>query len=123
MVKGFKRKLCTIEQQGDFTIDSEGLKVVLGKLANWKAPGPDGVRGFWYKRFSSLHAQMAIQLKECLAAGEVLEWMTRGRTVLIKKDITKGNIASNYRMTTCLPLMWKVLTGIIAEKVHTSLEV
>ena len=38
------------------------------------------------------------------------------------EDITKGNIASNYRPITCLPLMWKILTGKIAEKVHTSLE-
>ena len=65
---------------------------------------------------------MAIQLNECLAAGEVPEWMTRGRTVLIQKDITKGNITSNYRPITCLPLMWKILTGKIAEKVYTSSE-
>ena len=48
--------------------------------------------------------------------------VTRGRTVLIQKDVTKGNIASNYRPITCLPLMWKILTGIITEKVYNSLE-
>ena len=48
--------------------------------------------------------------------------MTKGRTFLIKKDVTIGNIASNYRPITCLPLMWKILTGVIAEKVYKSLE-
>ena len=104
------------------TIDSEGLKVILRKLANWKALGPDGVHGFWYKKFTSLHAQMATQLNECLAAGEVPEWMTKGRTVLIQKDVTKGNIASNYRPITFLLLMWKILSGITTEKVCKSLE-
>jgi len=104
------------------TINGEKLKVVLRKLANWKAPGPDGVHGFWFKRFSSLHAQLAIKLNECLAASDVPDGMTKGRTFLIKKDVTIGNIASNYRPITCLPLMWKILTGVIAEEVYKSLE-
>ena len=33
------------------------------------------------------------------------------------KDPTKGNFADNYRPITCLPLMWKLMTGIIAESV------
>ena len=103
-------------------INSESLKIVLRRLANWKAPGPDGVHGYWYKRFSSLHYQMATTLNECLAADQVPDWMTRGRTDLIQKENAKGNIASNYRPITYLPLMWKILTGIIAEEVYTLLE-
>ena len=48
--------------------------------------------------------------------------MTKGRTFLIKKDVTIGSIASNYRPITCLPLMWKILTGVIAEEIYKSLE-
>ena len=110
-LKELKEELYNIEQQEDLTINGEKLKVVLRKLANWKAPGPDGVHGFWFKRFSSLHAQLAIKLNECLVAGEVPDWMTKGRTVLI-----------NYRPITCLPLMWKILIGVIAEEVYKSLE-
>ena len=29
---------------------------------------------------------------------------------------------SNYRPITCLPLMWKLLTGMIAEDMYTHLE-
>ena len=48
--------------------------------------------------------------------------MTKGRTVLLLKDIKKGNIVSNYRPITCLPLMWKLLTGMIAEDMYIHLE-
>ena len=49
-------------------------------------------------------------------------WMTYGRTVLCQKDPGKGNAVENYRPITCLPLMWKLLTGIIAEELYTYLE-
>ena len=48
--------------------------------------------------------------------------MTDGRTVLSQKDTGKGNTADNYRPITCLPLMWKLLTGVIAEEMYNYLE-
>ena len=33
-----------------------------------------------------------------------------------------GNVASNYRPITCLPLMWKLLTGVIADKINAHLD-
>ena len=50
------------------------------------------------------------------------EWMTHGRTVLCQKEPRKGNTADNYRPITCLPLMWKLLTGVIAEEMYNYLE-
>ena len=34
----------------------------------------------------------------------------------------KCNTADNYRLITCLPLMWKLLTGVIAEEMYNYLE-
>ena len=48
--------------------------------------------------------------------------MTRGRTSLLQKDKSKGNVASNYRPITCLPLMWKLLTGVIADQIYANLD-
>ena len=45
-----------------------------------------------------------------------------GRTVLMVKDSTKGNVPSNYRPITCLPVMWKLLTGVIAEAIYQHLD-
>ena len=49
---------------------------------------------------------------------ELPEWMTSGRTLLCVKDPTKGNSADNFRPITCLPLMWELMTGIIAERIY-----
>ena len=50
------------------------------------------------------------------------EWMTHGRAVLCQKEPQKGNTADNYRPITCLPLMQKLLTGVIAEEMQNYLE-
>ncbi len=91
-------------------------------MKNWKAPGPDGVRGFWFKKFTSIHESLATALNSCVKKGIVPGWMTKGRTVLIQKDPAKGTVASNYRPIACLPLMWKLLTGIFAGKIYEHLE-
>ena len=49
-------------------------------------------------------------------------WLTRGRTSLLQKDKSKVNVASNYRPITCLSLMWKLLTGVIADQIYAHLD-
>ena len=53
---------------------------------------------------------------------DVSGWMTDGRTVLCQKDPQKGRTADNYRPITCLPLMWKLLTGVVSEEMYNYLE-
>ena len=103
-------------------ITTRNLKKVLGRMPNWKSPGPDLIRGFWLKNFSSLHERVRLQLKECLDSGFVPSWLTRGRTSLLQKDKSKENLASNYRLITCLPLMWKLLAGVIADQIYAKLD-
>ena len=110
------------QKQDDILITAEKVAKTLGKMPNWKPPDPDFVQGFWLKNFTSLHGGMTEQLSKCLEEGDVPNWMTGGRTVLIMKDKSKGNIASNYRPSTCLPLIWKLLTGLIAEEMYEFLE-
>ena len=40
----------------------------------------------------------------------------------MQKDKSKGNIASNYRPITCLPLTRKLLTGVIANQIYGHLD-
>ena len=49
------------QEKIDITIGS--LKNILGRMLNWKSPGPDLVKGFWLKNFSSLHERIRLQLK------------------------------------------------------------
>ena len=41
-------------------------------------------------------------------------WMTKGKTIM-QKDKEKGKVTSNHRPVACLPLVCKLLTGVIAE--------
>ena len=41
--------------------------------------------------------------------------------MLIQKDPAKGTEAANYRPIACLPLMWKLLSGIFADRVYSHL--
>ena len=48
--------------------------------------------------------------------------MTKGRAVLIQKDKSEGNEASNCHPITCLHLTWKLLTGIFADEIYGILD-
>ena len=121
-IEDTKLEMRSVNQQEEMEICAVSLKKVLGKLAPWKAAGPDGVQGYWLKNFSSLHSRIVSQLSDVLMHGKPPEWMTTGRTVLIPKDPKKGNTPSNYRPITCLPIMYKVLTAMISDSIYKHLE-
>ena len=50
------------------------------KISNWKTPGHDGIHGFWFKTFTSIHGRLALEMNKCLQRAHVPEWMTKGRT-------------------------------------------
>ena len=91
-------------------------------MPNWKSPGPDLNRGFWLKNFTGLHERVKLQLKQCLDSGFVPSWLTRGRASLLQKDKSRGNVASNYRPITCLPLIRKLLTSVIADQQYAHVD-
>ena len=71
-----------LKKQEKTDITTGSLKKILGRMPNWKSPGPDLVQGFWLKSFSSLHERVRSQLKECLDSRFAPSWLTRGRTSL-----------------------------------------
>ena len=110
------------ERQIFSEITTATVRAQVKKIPNWKAPGPDGVNGYWIKNFKILHERIAKQLQQCITNHQAPLWMTTGRTSLIQKDKNKGIVPSNYRPITCLPIMWKLLTGIISERLYNYLE-
>ena len=36
------------------------------RMPNWKAPGKDGVQGYWINNLSNLHGRIAIQMNKIL---------------------------------------------------------
>ena len=108
--------------QTDLTITVETLRVQVRKLANWKAPGPDGVQGYWFKNLTSIHPLLGALLNDCLNSGETPDWLTRGTTVLIMKDKSKGGKVTNYRPITCLSILWKLFTSIFSDSIYQHLD-
>ena len=56
------------------------------KLCNWAAPGPDGVQGFWIKRFPALHERLLQCYNDVLNDSSTIpSWYPKGRTILLSK--------------------------------------
>nr|XP_027229447.1 uncharacterized protein LOC113821177 [Penaeus vannamei] len=108
--------------QEDIRIETPTLRKQIRKIPNWKSPRSDGGQGYWIKNLTNLHGKIAIQVDKCLQENSVPLWMVTGKTVLCVKDLAKGSAVDNFRPITCLPLLWKLLTGIIAEKLYNYLE-
>ena len=64
-----------------------------------------------------------MQLNQILDGERPLpDWMTFGKTVMSQKDLAKGSAVDKYRPVSCLPLMWKLMTGMLAEKMYCHLK-
>ena len=84
---------------------------------------PDGVQGYWLKNFPALHERISTQMDGMINNEmNIPKWMKTGKTILCQKDPGKGNAVDNYRPFSGLPLLWKLMTGIIANSVYEYLE-
>ena len=110
------RELEKLEESPKAEIHTDLLKTTLRKVSNWKTPGHDGIHGFWFKKFTSTHDRLALDMNKCLHTAHVPEWMTKGWTTLIQKDPNKGTAPRNYRL-----MMWEILTVQIREEIYYSL--
>ena len=41
------------------------LKITL-KISNWKTPGYDGIKRFWFKKFALIHDRLELEMNRCL---------------------------------------------------------
>ena len=118
-----QKKYCDVSEQDDVTIIEFDVASRVKRMANWKAPGLDCVQVYWLKHLSGLHLRLAKQFQDLLDQQQALpQWLVTGRTTLIMKDPNKGPVASNYRPITCLPTTWKLLSGIMADKLIQHLD-
>ena len=50
-----REEMSRIQTMGDVVVDNDGVKKGIRKMTNWMASGLDMVRGFWFKKLTSLH--------------------------------------------------------------------
>ena len=92
-------------------------------MPNWKSPAKDGVQDYGIKNLSNLYERIVVQTNKILMGDDSLTaQMTQGCTVLCQKDPRQGSTGENYCPITCLPLMWKLRTEVIAEDMYNYLE-
>ena len=72
--------------------------------------------------FVSMQERIPFHPQSCITRGEVPNWMTTCWTALLLKHKSKGNEVSNYSPTTCLRLMWKLLTDIVVDEIYNHLQ-
>lgn len=104
---GCRRKI------NDIMINPAEVTKQLRKTANWKARGPDGLQRFWLKSLTSCKGELPCNF-----------WTVWQQTKFLNepKDKEKGNVASNYKPITCVPLMWKLCTCIMGAELYNDLE-
>ena len=116
-INNIKREL-GLEEGPKTEIHINLLKTTLKRTSNWKTPGHDGIHGFWFKKFTSFNGRLALGMNRCLQGAHVPNWMTKGKTTLIQKDPNKGTAPNNYRPITCLPIIRKIQTAQMREKIY-----
>jgi hypothetical protein len=110
-------------RQENIVVNVEMVRQQCKKMSNWKTPGLDGVQGYWFKYFSVFHSRLARQFNELLnGEKEIPTWLTNDKTFLCPKDPKKGAAVDNFRPISCLPVMWKLLTGVVTESLTVFLE-
>ncbi|XP_022814502.1 uncharacterized protein LOC111348202 [Spodoptera litura] len=102
-------------------ITSEDVSKAANPLANWKAPGPDGLHNFWIRWFISSHSCLASQFQSALESGSLPQFFTTGLTHLLHKSGSTTE-PKNYRPITCLPTIYKLLTSILRAKLNKHIE-
>ena len=98
-------------------IDEACFNGCVSRLRNWAAPGPDGVQGFWIKRFTALRSVIISHFNNMLKDGSLIpSWFPKGKTILIPKA-SDTEQPKNFRPITCLNILYKLWTGCISEVV------
>ena len=64
-IDNIKRELEELEEGPKMEIHIDLLKTTLKRISNWKEPGHDGIHGFWFKKFTSIHGRLALEMNRC----------------------------------------------------------
>ena len=115
-----------VNSSRSFVADSPGFTKLcfvdcLRKLRNWAAPGPDGIQGFWIKRFPALHERLLQCYNDMLNDSSTIpSWFTKGRTILLPKS-QDTTLPKNFRPITCLNVVYKAMDQLSNSGTHVSL--
>jgi hypothetical protein len=96
---------------------AEALRTTL----NWKAPGRDQIPNIWLKQLTATHKHTAAIFNKLIEAHQIPKWLMVGVTFLTPKNENTEN-PKNYRLVTCLPTTYKLLTSIMSRGMQRNME-
>ena len=70
-INDMTRELEGLEEGPKAEIHIELLKKTQKKISHWKTPGHDGIHGFWFKKFTSIHDRLSLEMNRCLQDAQV----------------------------------------------------
>lgn len=91
------------------------------RTSNWNAAGPDKIQNYWYKNFTSKHVKICKMITEAVLYPE-MTFLTEGSTYVLPKTTPSTADPSKQRPITCLPTMYKFLTGIFTNRLQNHTE-
>ncbi|XP_045463805.1 uncharacterized protein LOC123673363 [Harmonia axyridis] len=107
-----------VEMMREIQIDVADVEWVLKSTNNWAAPGVDNIHNFWWKHFRSVHSSLARLFQQLLEKPELVPgFMTAGLTYMLTKG-AESKDPKNYRPVTCLPTIYKLLTGVLTRHIN-----
>nr|CDJ97822.1 RNA-directed DNA polymerase (reverse transcriptase) domain containing protein [Haemonchus contortus] len=114
------------EQQTDSRdvgdLSDETWAKIFSKIKPWKATGPDGIQGFWWKKLPEAKERLKAWCLEALRKPHriIPNWVCRGKIVLIPKGNSEARGPGDFRPIACLNTCYKVLTAMIAQQILQS---
>ena len=70
--------------------ESENSQIYTKTLKkNWKTSVDDGIYGFWFQKFTTIHDRLVLEMKRFLQEAHIPACMTIRKTTLIQKDPLK----------------------------------
>ena len=104
-------------------VTREEVGRIISKAHNWKAPGRDNITNFWLKNLKTLHGPVAKIFNGFLHnPAMVPSDFATGVTFMLPKDINNTQDPKKYRPITCLNNLYKLFTGIIADRIYRHLD-
>ena len=95
-INNITRELEGLEEAPKTEINIDLHKTTLKRISNWKAPGHDGIHGFWFKKFAYIHGRLTLERRSST-------WMDDKRKDYINPNGPKQRNWSKQLQTDNLP--------------------
>ena len=112
----YKTSVNNITEATYSEIATNEIESATSEFSNWKSPELDKLHNSWWNKLTTLHPKVVVAFNKWIFQPENCpDWWTTGQTTLIAKEEPTQN-PSNYRLITCLLVMYKILSSIVTSR-------